>query len=207
MTTAGSTNDVAAAGPKAGRPRRPETDAAILSATRDLFAELGYDGMSMEAVAARAGVGKATIYRRWSSKDDLIIGAIQEVISGIALPNTGNLRDDLVGLVTLAVRFMKTSAAGVIFPRMAGEVAGRTPLGLRYVETVLGPRRTMLRELLAGAIKSGDLRSDLEVNLMADTLMGPVILRKILGELDQTSDGTPASLVDSLLDGWRSRQI
>jgi AcrR family transcriptional regulator len=203
MTTAGSTNDVEAAGPKSGRPRRPETDVAILRATRDLFGELGYDGMSVEAVAARAGVGKATIYRRWSSKDDLIIAAIQEVTTAIAVPNTGNLRNDLTGLIAGAIRFMKTAEAGVIFPRMAGEVAGRTPLGLRYVETVIGPRRAMLREVLAAAIESGELRSDLEVTLLADTLMGPIILRKILGELDQSPEDTPIRLVETLLDGWQ----
>ncbi|MEX2623291.1 MAG: TetR/AcrR family transcriptional regulator [Acidimicrobiia bacterium] len=203
MTTAGSTNDVGAAGPKTGRPRRPETDAAILRATCDLFAELGYDGMSVEAVAARAGVGKATIYRRWSSKDDLIIAAIQEVTTAIAVPTTGNLRNDLIGLIAGAIRFMKTAEAGVIFPRMAGEVAGRTPLGLRYVETVIGPRRAMLREVLAAAIESGELRSDLEVTLLADTLMGPIILRKILGELDQSPEDTPIRLVETLLDGWQ----
>lgn len=94
---------------------------------------------------------------------------------------TGDLRADLVGLIAGTLGFLKTSKAGVVFPRMAGEVAGRTLLGLRNVETVIGPRRAVLRGMIKGGIERGDLRSDLDVNLMADMQMGPIVMRKILG--------------------------
>ncbi len=102
-----------------GRPRKPETDAAILDAALAMFGEVGYEGMTVEAVAARAGVGKATIYRRWSSKDDLVIAAIQEVLTSVEVPDLGDLRTTLVAMVRGAITFMKTSTAGLIFPRMA----------------------------------------------------------------------------------------
>jgi AcrR family transcriptional regulator len=188
-----------------GRPRKPETNAAILDAALDLFGEAGYEGMTVEAVAARAGVGKTTIYRRWSSKDDLIIAAIQEVLTTVEVPAIGDVRKTLITMVGGAIAFMNTSTAGLIFPRMAGEVAARTPLGVRYVETIIGPRRAMVRAILSQAVVDGVLRPDLDVALLADTLVGPIILRKILRELDSGPDDMPERLVDSLLEGWLVR--
>ena len=88
---------------------------------------------------------------------------------------------------------------------MAGEVAGRTPLGIRYVESVIGPRRAMVRSVLERGVAEGVLRPDLDVALLADILVGPIILRKILNELADSSDDVPERLVDSLLEGWLSR--
>jgi AcrR family transcriptional regulator len=161
--------------------------------------------MSVEAVAAKAGVGKTTIYRRWPSKDELVIAAIQDVIAPVVPPDTGDIREDLVGLATLALRFMNHSAVGAMFPRMAGEVAGRTPLGRRYVKDVIAPRRGQIRLLITKAIERGQIRADLDVALITDALAGPIVLRKILGELDKTTDQEIAHLIDSLLEGWRPR--
>ena len=188
-----------------GRPRKPETDAAILDAALALFGELGSEAMTVEAVAARAGVGKATIYRRWPTKDDLVIAAIQEVLTSVAVPDLGDVRTTLVAMVRGAITLMKTSTAGLIFPRMAGEVAGRTPLGVRYVEAVIRPRRAMVRSVLERGVAEGVLRPDLDVALLADVLVGPIILRKILNELADLPDDVPERLVDSLLTGWLSR--
>lgn len=190
---------------KAGRPRRPETEEAILLSALQLFGELGYEGMTVEATAARAGVGKATLYRRWSSKDDLIISAVEWMFTSQEISETGNLRNDLVGLVGGACRFMSTSTAGSVFPRMASEVARRTPLGICYVQKVIGPRRKTIRKILSGAMKRGELRPELDVELLADILVGPIVLRRILGELGRSSEKMAPDLVDSLLDGWRPR--
>lgn len=188
-----------------GRPRKPEIGTAILDAALAVFGEVGYEGMTVEAVAARAGVGKATIYRRWSSKDDLIIAAIQEVLTAVEVPEIGDVRKTLIAMVRGAITLMKTSAAGLIFPRMAGEVAGRTPLGVRYVESVIGPRRAMVRAVLVQGVADGVLRPDLDPALLADILVGPIILRKILRELEDSPDDLPERLVDSLLEGWLLR--
>ncbi len=188
-----------------GRPRKPETDTAILEAALALFGEVGSEGMTVEAVASRAGVGKATIYRRWPTKDDLIIAAIQGCLTSVEVPDLGDLRTTLVAMVRGAITLMKTSTAGSIFPQMAGEVAGRTPLGLRYVEAVIRPRRAMVRSILERSVAEGVLRADLDVALLADVLVGPIILRKILNELADISDDVPERLVDSLLDGWLRR--
>lgn len=189
---------------RAGRPRNPETDAAILASALEEFGQQGYEGMTVEAVALRAGVGKATIYRRWASKEDLIVAAVGWMVKSVVeVPQTGNLRDDLITMVAGACRFMKTSIAGVVFPRMAAEVAGRTPLGLRYVKSVIAPRRALIRSLLARGTETGQLRSDADVELMSDSLIAPVIFRKLLGELDETPDDFPRRLVTSLFEGWQ----
>lgn len=188
---------------RSGRPRNPDTDAAILTAALEEFSEQGHEGMTVEAVAIRAGVGKATIYRRWASKDDLVIAAVEWMMTtATELPHSGNLKEDLIALVGGACRLMRSSMAGAIFPRMAGEVAGRTPLGLRYVKSIIAPRRAVVRGLLAGGIATGQLRSDVDIELMADSLVGPVILRKILGELDETPEDFPERLVTSMFEGW-----
>ncbi|HET7638015.1 MAG TPA: helix-turn-helix domain-containing protein, partial [Ktedonobacteraceae bacterium] len=81
---------------KAGRPRSAQSHRAILEATLALFAEVGLQGLSIEAIAERAGVGKTTIYRRWSSKEDMIKDALDLFRSGNPIPDTGNIRNDLL---------------------------------------------------------------------------------------------------------------
>ena len=101
------------AGPprRAGRPRSAEADTAILAATVDLFVELGFDGMSVEAVAVRAGVGKTTIYRRWPTKEDLVIEAIAHLAPSTQMVDTGNTGDDLRTVIGNAFRFITPTRA------------------------------------------------------------------------------------------------
>src|SRR5437016_14195863 len=83
-----------------GRPRSEQAEQAIIEATLDLFAEQGFEGVCVEAVAARAGVGKATIYRRWPNKEELLLAALGSMKSPLP-ESTGNVRDDLVAQLTV----------------------------------------------------------------------------------------------------------
>ena len=83
-----------------GRPRSEQAEQAIIEATLDLFGEQGFEGVCVEAVAARAGVGKATIYRRWPNKEELLLAALSSMKSPIPEP-TGSVRDDLVAHMTV----------------------------------------------------------------------------------------------------------
>jgi AcrR family transcriptional regulator len=190
---------------KPGRPRSAQAQAAILAAAVDLFTDLGFDGMSVEAVAARAGVGKTTIYRRWPSKEDLVIEAVSSLIPPPEAPDTGNTRDDLLIMVGNAIRFMRTTKAGDALPRMAGEIATGTPLGRRYVETVLKPRRALLAQLIERGVRRGELRADLDVELAVDAVLGPAILRKLMGTLEHEPDDFPERLTDAVLRGMLVR--
>src|SRR5437899_12567871 len=92
---------------KAGRPRSVQSHQAILEATLEIFAEEGLQGLSIEAIAERAGVGKTTIYRRWSSKEDVIKDALDLFRGEHPLPDTGNIRDDLLYIAKEAHELFK----------------------------------------------------------------------------------------------------
>src|SRR5437868_5357922 len=104
-TVADPTIDTVRRGP--GRPRSPEADHAILDATIALLAEGGYDALTMERVAARAGVGKATVYRRWGSKVELAVDALRASIADVEVHSTGSLGDDLIAYVSGMIMWLR----------------------------------------------------------------------------------------------------
>ena len=124
-----------------GRPRSTEADEAILVAAVELFAEVGLEGLTVEEVAARAGVGKATIYRRYQGKVDLVIAAVRHFTEGpVEAPDTGATRGDLRELVDGLVRLLTGTPLGRVLPIL---VAARTrvpELDLAYTEIVAGKR-------------------------------------------------------------------
>jgi AcrR family transcriptional regulator len=189
-----------------GRPRSPEADRAILDAAIDLFVEEGYEGMSIEGVAARAGVGKTTIYRRWSSKEELIVAAIDELIFEVEPLDTGSLRRDLVDLITQLQVVMSSSRAGEVFPRMVPHVAAGTPLGRIYLQRVIGPRFELLRSILARAAERGEIPADVDAELVRGLLIGPIIIWKLTGGLTKRGARPRAeAIVDAVLRGLGSR--
>jgi AcrR family transcriptional regulator len=192
------------AAPSPGRPRSAEANRAILAAAIDLFVEHGYEAMSIEGVAARAGVGKTTIYRRWTSKEDLIVDAIDELIFDVEAPDTGSVREDLVELLVAVQTIFTSSRAGEVFPRMAGEVAAASPLGRAYLKRVIEPRFAMLQAMIARGVDRGELPPDADPELIRAMLMGPLILWKLLGRLRrQVARERAERIVDTVLAGVR----
>ena len=190
------------AGPRQpGRPRSATAHAAILDAAVALFVERGSDGMSMEAVAAMAGVGKSTIYRRWSSKEDLVVDAVAGVFTEAARPDTGTVRQDLIESARELHGLMISSVTGKVFPRMAAEVAHRSPLGRLYGERVIGPRRDIFEEELRRGIQRGELPETTDVVLAIDQLVGTLLLRKLTGRLQRSDPAVAERAVDMLLTG------
>ena len=188
-----------------GRPRSPEAHRAILDAAIDLFVEQGYEAMSIEGVAARAGVGKTTIYRRWSSKEELIVDAIDELIMDVEPPDTGSLRQDLVDLVTQLQVVLTSSRAGQVFPRMIPHVAGGSPLGKAYLQRVIEPRFAMLRSTLGHAVERGEFPADVDPELVRALLVGPVLMWKLIGRLTRQGARERAErIVDTVLGGLRA---
>jgi AcrR family transcriptional regulator len=183
-----------------GRPRSAQAHQAILDAAVALFIEEGLEGMSVEAVAARAGTGKTTIYRRWPSKEDLVIDAIAQVLSTAPATDTGSVREDLLQLGRELHGLMSSSATGGVFPRMAAEVARRSRLGRLYGQRVIEPRRAALAGALRRGIERGELPKGTDVELAIDLLVGGLLLRRLTGRL-RRSDPTPERAVDLLLAG------
>jgi AcrR family transcriptional regulator len=168
--------------------------------------EQGYDGMSMEGIAARAGVGKTTIYRRWSSKEDLIVDAIGELIFDVEPPNTGSIREDLVEMLVTVQSTFTSSRAGEVFPRMAAQVAASSPLGRAYLERVIEPRFALLQGMIARGVDRGELPADVDPHLVRALLIGPVILWKLTGRLPRRGARDRAErIVDTVLAGLGSR--
>jgi AcrR family transcriptional regulator len=187
-----------------GRPRSPEARRAILDAAIDLFVQRGYQATSIEGVAARAGVGKTTIYRRWPSKEDLIVDAINELIFDVEAPDTGSVRGDLVEMLVTVQTIFTSSRAGEVFPRMAGEVAAASPLGRAYLERVIEPRFAVLQAMIARGVARGELPPETDPQLVRAMLIGPVILWKLLGRLRRTDARDRAErIVDTVLAGLR----
>jgi AcrR family transcriptional regulator len=185
-----------------GRPRSAEAHRAILDAAIDLFVEQGFEAMSMEGIADRAGVGKTTIYRRWQSKEDLVVDAIDELIMDVEPPDTGSLRRDLVELLTQLQVVLTSSRAGEVFPRMIPHVAGGTPLGRVYLQRVIEPRFVMLRSTLRHAVGRGELRAGVDPELLRGLLVGPLLMWKLIGRLTRKGARERAErIVDTVLAG------
>jgi AcrR family transcriptional regulator len=184
-----------------GRPRSTSAHSAILDAAVALFVDKGFEGMSVEAVAAAAGVGKTTIYRRWRSKEELVLDAIAARFEEPSMPNTGNVRDDLVQSARELHLLMSSSATGAVFPRMGAEIAGRSRLGRLYGERVIAPRRAIFARALARGIERGELPKDTDVELAIDLVVGALLLRRFTGRLRRSDTSLPECLVATILTG------
>jgi AcrR family transcriptional regulator len=187
-----------------GRPRDARADRAILDAALQSFIDEGYEGMSMEGVAARAGVGKTTIYRRWPSKKELIVAAMDTLFEDLRLPETGDVRADLTSIVHQAHRFITETKAGEVLPRMVVELASGTPLGRTYFEKVMAPRLQAIVGALEAAKERGELRTDLDDHLALASIIGSMMFLRVTRTLPQTKGDLPDRLVTQLIEGMRA---
>lgn len=186
-----------------GRPRSPEADRAILAATLELLAIEGFARLSVEGVALRAGVGKATIYRRWATKLDLVQAAVGE-LSRHPLPEltTGSTRDDLVTLLRHMIEALTSTIAGRILPGLIAEIA-RSPGLAGALNDFWITRRALMLEVLCRGEAQGDLPAGLDHELIADLLYGPVHYRFLISAaplgVDAVADLVP-DLAERLVD-------
>ncbi len=171
-----------------GRPRSERADRAILDATLRMVGEHGVAGTSIEGVAAEAGVGKTTIYRRWPNKSDLILAAISNLVPPGDPPDTGTMAGDMAALAETQRRRLSGSGLSGIVPRVLAESMSDPDLHRDYVERVVEPFRAMLRLFIERGIDRGELRADLEVESLVDLLHGIPIYRMLM------SRGDPAYL-------------
>jgi AcrR family transcriptional regulator len=187
-----------------GRPRSEQADRAIIDAALDLFAESGPEGLCIERVAARAGVGKATIYRRWPGKEDLLLDALASLAMPLPQPRGESVRQDLAALVD-AMRLESGDPRRVRqFALLVGEGASYPRLIERYVQTVVEPRRDLMRAVLRRGVATGELRDGINVEAAVDMLTGAVLARSRLGQ-DRVERGYARRVVDELLTGLTAR--
>jgi AcrR family transcriptional regulator len=189
-------------GRKPGRPREERAGRAIIEATLQLFADEGYHAMSMEAVAVKAGVSKATVYRRWTGKRELVIDALSTLNDDFPKPpaEVGTRERLLAGLRYLSGRD-SDSLAGRIMPRMMVYSVSQPDLYAEYFERVIMPRRRWLHKVLRDGVTSGELRADLDVELAAMALVGPMVLQKHSVGWRQPHEQLAEHLMDLLWPG------
>jgi AcrR family transcriptional regulator len=171
-----------------GRPRDARADRAILEATLELIAEQGIHDFRTEDVAARAGVGKGAIYRRYPSKDELVMASFAALVDReIVVPDTGSTRADLLALMREAVELYRGSLPGRLMPNLVSAMAERPELARVVREGFLIRRRLALTEVLRRGVERGDLRSDIDLELALDLLGGPLFYRLLItgGPLDE----------------------
>lgn len=189
---------------RAGRPRSLQADRAIIEATLEVFAESGAEGLCIEKVAAKAGVGKATIYRRWPGKEALLLDAIGAMRSPLPKPKGESVREDLAALVDAIGRESGDPRRARQFALLLGEGAAYPRLLERYVETVVEPRREVVRSVLKRGVATGELREETNVEAAVDMLTGAVLARPRTGR-DRADRGYARRVVDELLIGLASR--
>jgi AcrR family transcriptional regulator len=164
---------------RAGRRRDPSLEPRVVAAALAVYAEAGWSGFSFDAVARRAGVGKAPLYLRWASKEDLLLAAFGAHTTAITIRDSGNLRDDLT---EYACRLLDSKAGpqGWAFLRLHLEATVTPALHARFSSQIASPHVQGARALLDRALERGDLRPGAPAALALDSLYGAVLIKIIL---------------------------
>ena len=172
-----------------GRPRDPETDSKITRAAAELLLLRGFDKTTVDEVAARAGVGKATVYRRWPSKEDLAVAAMETLYSAeFPEPDTGSIRGDLAASYRSFIAFANTDT-GKAYMRMSITESLRDERIAALYRASTERRELEARRSLERAIERGEVRKDADIDTAVQYLGGIIIARVILGRpLPQLED-------------------
>jgi AcrR family transcriptional regulator len=186
-----------------GRPRDAGARDAILDGTLELLAERGFHATTMDSIAELAGVGKNTIYRRWSAKDDLIIDAFSHFTAPLEL-RAGPGDDVYSRLLEYAralARLYEDRLASRLIPGLLGELQRNPAFADAYAERVVRPLRQPIVAFLEFARERGELRADVDPDQIADLLVGPGFVRMLFAfGLPETKRTYPDSLVEAV---WR----
>jgi len=175
-------------------PRVERSRRVILETVLEELGELGYGAMTIEGVATRAGVGKSTIYRHWPGKLELVEDAFRTLKAAVTVPEGGSFRDRVVGLLEQVAGLVAESTYSACMPALI-DAAERDPRVRDFHNRFSAERRAVLVELLREGVTAGDLPVTADPELLADALVGPILLRRLM----MTAPCDP-SLVPALVD-------
>jgi AcrR family transcriptional regulator len=179
-----------------GRPRSERATAAILRAASELLDSRGLDGLSVDAIAARAGVSKATIYRWWPNKAAIVMDAVLSATAPqIPFPDTGSVREDLRQQMRSVVRLFTKTATGRALVALIAQSQHDPVTATALHERFIAPRRTTAGDVLRRGIARGELRPDLDVDTAIDTLYGALYYRLLV-----SGDPLTPRYVDRVID-------
>ena len=181
-----------------GRPRSADADRAIVQATLELLTESGVAALAIEQVAARAGVAKATIYRRWPNKEALILDALAETVDDhpIDLPGT-SMRDDLLALVQGMVGRSVHTGQGQLYAWMVAESERNPHIAHKYKSLVVERRRQLLSSVLRKWRERGELRPDVDIEIAELLVTAPMLVYRVHWN---PGEEPPADLAARLVD-------
>jgi AcrR family transcriptional regulator len=164
-----------------GRPRKAEADASIVSATLELLAERGFQATTMDAIAARAAVAKNTIYRRWTSKEELLAVALEELVGPqVEVDPRASVDEFLHEHSRDIARTLADPLVRRILPDLVGELHRNRAFAVAFADRLVRPRRAVVVDRLRQAVERGELRPAADVELVADLLVGPPFARVLL---------------------------
>ena len=187
-----------------GRPRSEEAGRAILDAARHLLIEEGYAGFRLEHVAARAKVAKATLYRRWPSKEALALGLMMELVAPhLTIADTGDTRQELIASMMNPITALTRTPFGPVVRALLSQISTNPALGDPFRAAVVQARRDEVSRVLQRGIARGDLRADADLSVATELLVGPVYFRLVFGgKLDRAF---AVRVIDTLLQGYGRR--
>ncbi|MEU0840328.1 TetR/AcrR family transcriptional regulator [Streptomyces sp. NPDC005962] len=192
--------------PARGRPRSAATDAAIIEAALRLLEEgVTVGALSIEGIARAAGVGKATVYRRWSGKDALMLDVLRSLEEPGPEPAGVSVRDDLVTILEFMRRRGLAKRNSVVMRGILAQMHAHRELWRAYDESVIEVRRELLRSVLRRGVANGEIRTDTDPELLADLFTGPMLSRAILHEWRELPEGLAERIVDTVLEGVSAR--
>lgn len=187
-----------------GRPRSDHAHRAILDATRELIVEDGFARLRLEHVATRASVGKATIYRRWPSKEALALDVLLELAAPYLMVEvTGDTRDEMLSAVRNAITALTETPFGPVIRALLSQIASNASLGDPFRATVVHARRGEVAAVIARGIERGELRADVDVEVATELLIGPVYFRLMFG--GDLTNALAEQIVDAVLQGYATR--
>ena len=194
--------DMTAEPSRRGRPRSEKARVAILEAAAELLLTRGLSAVSMDAVAERAGVSKATIYRWWPTKETLALDALYNEWAAVRPParDTGSLRGDLLSLLQPWVRLAASRPYGRVIAALITEAQTDPAFAAEYRARFVEPRRDQARAVFGRAIERGEIPADTKIEVALDLLYGPIYHRLLHGHAP-LSNGFVRDIVDTALGG------
>ncbi|WNZ26960.1 TetR/AcrR family transcriptional regulator [Leptolyngbya sp. NK1-12] len=169
-----------------GRPRSAQAHQAMLKATLELLAEVGFEAISIDAIAARAGVGKTTIYRRYASKEELVADAIESIRTEIAIPDTGNLQRDIDALIESAAQITLSPLGRQTVAMIISSASSNPAFAQIYWTKYLQPRRKAFAIVLERAKIRNEVEADLDPDLVFDLMSGIMLYALIFPTVSES---------------------
>ncbi|HEX7491148.1 MAG TPA: TetR/AcrR family transcriptional regulator [Candidatus Limnocylindrales bacterium] len=189
-----------------GRPRSDRVHRAILDAARELLIRDGYTRLRLEHVAAAAGVGKATIYRRWPTKEDLAQALVQDLAAPhLSIEDVGDTEAEMLAAVMNPIRAMNETNFGPVIRALLSQIAGNPKLGDPFRETVVQTRRKEVAKMIERGIARGDICPDANADIATELLVGPVYFRLVFG--GDLNEEFAHEIVDNVMRGYGSSRV